>query len=46
MKTKNTIHDKEAAARAGAGTQTSRQPAVIKLGLDIHAQTYVVRGAA
>ncbi len=36
------IHPEGAVARAVAGNQTRLQPAVIKLGLDIHAKTYVV----
>ena len=36
------VHHKGAAAPAAAGTQNNQPPAVIKLGLDIHAQTYVV----
>lgn len=40
---KNTfIHHQVAAAPTAAGTQPSFTPAVIKLGLDIHAQVYVV----
>ena len=36
------VHHEGAAAPAAAGTQISLPPAVIKLGLDIHAKTYVV----
>ncbi len=36
------VHHEGAAAPAAAATQISLQPAVIKLGLDIHAKTYVV----
>src|SRR5437867_1449045 len=40
---KTIVHFNEgAAASAAAGTHTSLQPAVIKLGLDIHAKVYVV----
>ena len=39
---KTIVHDEGAAAPAAAGTHSKLQPAVIKLGLDIHAKTYVV----
>jgi transposase len=39
---KTIVHHEWAAAPAAAGTDRSNQPAVIKLGLDLHAKTYVV----
>lgn len=39
---KTIVHPEGAAAPAAAGTKPSHTPAVIKLGLDIHAQVYVV----
>lgn len=42
MNTKTKLHPQSAAAPAVASTQLNPSPAVIKLGLDIHSQTYVV----
>lgn len=42
MKNKSIVHHEGAAALTVAGTQPSFTPAVIKLGLDIHAKVYVV----
>ena len=42
MNTQAIVHYEGAAALAVAGTQTKLQPAVIKLGLDIHTTSYVV----
>ena len=39
---KTIVHHEGAAALTAAGTQSNLPPAVIKLGLDIHAKTYVV----
>jgi transposase len=39
---KTIVHHEVAAARAAAETKTIQAPAVIKLGLDIHARVYVV----
>ncbi|MDP9292397.1 MAG: hypothetical protein M3O82_08555 [Verrucomicrobiota bacterium] len=39
---KTIVHHEGAAAPATAGTKSNQQPAVIKLGLDIHAKIYMV----
>ena len=40
MKQPLIVHSKVAAAPTVTATQTKHQPAVIKLGLDIHSKTY------
>src|SRR5215210_1339936 len=42
MKYQTIVHHEGAAALTAAGTKRNQQPATIKLGLDIHAKTYVV----
>ena len=42
MRVKTIVHPEGASAHTAAGTKTSHTPAVIKLGVDIHASVYVV----